>query len=536
MINKKNDGLMDEIYINSRYFNSKLNINEILGDLKSTDDIAIFVDEKILPEINEELLEYKNYLKIVQGINCLASYGKDNNLKTDDLKSFILIITLLLYNNYYLNENFIFLTNNEIKTKNRAIDFLNTLNQQEIDEKLKIKLLVDFVLNNYEKERELIKKSVMLTSEHLEKINQVEAKGFSAKVRLILDSYFSQNKESFVTEDELLNGLNADILEIYKKLKKEILSWNEKIQFKAINDYLIFSYYYRFLKISFKDNEIKLELSFSEDKPFEDYKNTTTQIKNENKVKVFNFSINNIKNIDYALLLIKQSYENNNQEFYSYTAYNHSIHKLFNESKRYTYPFNNTIPKNGLFVLFEKGEKFHDEDRIVYIGSNIKKDKIPKMLNFIFKDGNRDNTSFRKNIGKALLAKIDNPYIKKFKITQDSNINNLWDMNLKEFNEMYLENSIENQKIEKIEEMVSQYIQDNFSFSIIELDNKLKRLNLKSKIISTLSLSDESKPSKKWLGYNSPRGKIRKSGLWLEQHIGNRENQLNKEDVEYLKY
>jgi len=105
---------------------------------------------------------------------------------------------------------------------------------------------------------------------------------------------------------------------------------------------------------------------------------------------------------------------------------------------------------------------------------------------------------------------------------------------MKEFDDEYPEDSREIEEIENIEEMVSQYIQDNFSFSVIEIDNKLKRLNLKSKIISSLSISDESKPQEKWLGYDSPKEKIRKNGLWLEQ-LGNIENQLTNNDIEYLK-
>jgi len=529
---------LSKISINSRYFDSKLDLNEILGVFDSSDDIVIFIDEKILPEINDDELDYKNYLEIIDGINCLGVYGKDNKLKSNELKSFILIMVNLLYNNNFnLNENknIISLTNNEIKTRNRAIEFLNSLNQLEVDEAQKVKLLIDFVLNNYEKEKELIKKSVMITPEHIEKINRVEGKGFSAKVRFILDSYFAQNK-TIVTEEKLSLGVDSNILEIYNRLKKEILNWNNEIKFKPINDYLIFSYYYRFLKMGFDKDKINLELSFNEDKPFADYKSITKEIKTkEKKIKKFNFSLNDYNDINYALFLIKQSYENNNQDIYSYTAYNHSIHKLFNNAKRYEFPFNNKIPKNGLFVLFEKGEKFQGEDRIVYVGSNIKENRLFKMLNFIFKDGNRDNTSFRRNIGRTLLAKDDNEYMKKFEIIPSSELVNNWNMDLKEFNEEYSEKSEENKQIENVEEMVSQYIQDHFSFSIIKLDDKLKRLSMKNKIISSLSLSDEFYPSKEWLGHNSPREKIRKSGLWLEQHLGNRENQLTNEDVEFLK-
>ena len=542
-----------KVYINSRYFTSKLNLIEIFTVLESTDDIAIFVDEKILPEINDEKLDYKDYLEVVNAVTCLGVYGENNKLKTNELKGFILIVIDLLYSNFNLDGSFVYLTNNEIKTRNRAIEFINSLNQLEMDESVRVKLLIDFVLNNYEKEKELIKKSVMLTPEHIKKINQVEGKGFSSKIRFILDSYFIQNK-SIVTEEELTLGVNNNILEIYQKLKKEILSWNKEIKFKPINDYLIFSYYYRFLKLSFKIDEIILELSFSENKPFEDYKSITKEVKinneifnesivNEiklNKIRKVNFTLNSYEDIEYALFLIKQSYENNNQDIYSYTAYNHSIHKLFNDVKRYDFFSNkkvpkNDLPRNGLFVLFEKGEKFLNEDRIVYIGSNIKENRIPKMLNFIFEDGNGDNTIFRKNIGRSLLAKDDNKYLKKFDLNNSSNLISNWDMDLKEFNEKYSEDSKENEQIKKVEKMVSKYIQDHFSFAIIEINDKLKRLHLKSKIISSLSLSDEYQPSDKWLGYYSPRKKIRKYGIWLEQHLGNRENQLTKEDIEFLK-
>jgi len=537
-INNDKSHELSKISIDSIYFKSKLNLNEILGFYDSSDDIAIFIDEKVLPEINGDELNYKKYLEIVEAINCLVFYGKYNKLKTNELKSFILILIDLLYNNYNyrynLNKNIVSLTNNEIKTRNRAIEFLNTLDELEMDETQKIKLLIDFVLNNYEKEKELIKKSVMISPDHIEKINQIEGKGFSAKVRFILDGYFAQNK-TIVTEEEIISEVDSKLIEIYKKIKKEILSWNKQIKFKPLKDYLIFSYYYRFLKLSFDKDKINLELSFGEEKPFEDYKDIINDIVVENKIKKINFSVNSYKDINHALFLIKQSYENNNQDIYSYSAYNHSIHKLFNDTKRYDFPFGNKIPKNGLFALFEKGEKFQDNDRIVYVGSNIKENRMPKMLNFIFKDGNRDNTSFRKNIGRSILAKDDSKYMKKFEIISSLGILNDWNMDLKEFNEEYSDESEENKEMENVEEMVSQYIQDNFSFSIIEINDKLKRLNLKNKIISSLSLSDEFNPSDEWLGSFSPREKIRKNGLWLEQHLGNRENQLTEEDVEFLK-
>lgn len=71
----------------------------------------------------------------------------------------------------------------------------------------------------------------------------------------------------------------------------------------------------------------------------------------------------------------------------------------------------------------------------------------------------------------------------------------------------------------KIEIQVSKYIHDNFTFVAFEINSKEERLNIESKIISTVSWCDECKPSNSWLGNNSPKEKIVKSGLWLVNEL-----------------
>jgi len=44
-------------------------------------------------------------------------------------------------------------------------------------------------------------------------------------------------------------------------------------------------------------------------------------------------------------------------------------------------------------------------------------------------------------------------------------------------------------------------------------------LKIESKIISTISLCEECKPSHNWLGLFSPKEKIRDSGLWLVNEL-----------------
>ena len=58
-------------------------------------------------------------------------------------------------------------------------------------------------------------------------------------------------------------------------------------------------------------------------------------------------------------------------------------------------------------------------------------------------------------------------------------------------------------------------------------------IKLQSRIISTVSLCDECRPSEKWLGLYSPKAKIRESGLWLVNELY--KVPLGEKGVEVLK-
>jgi len=153
-------------------------------------------------------------------------------------------------------------------------------------------------------------------------------------LNIYFDSYIPQN-EAVTTEKEekLISGVNSNIVEIYKDLKKEILSWNKEIIFKAKDDYLTFSKNSRFLKLCFEENRINLQLSFNETKSFDDYKDITEEIIVENEIDrmiTLNFSLNSYDEMEYALFLIKQSYENNKNDFLENILAN-----IFPQSKHY---------------------------------------------------------------------------------------------------------------------------------------------------------------------------------------------------------
>jgi hypothetical protein len=135
---------------------------------------------------------------------------------------------------------------------------------------------------------------------------------------------------------------------------------------------------------------------------------------------------------------------------------------------------------------------------------------------------NKDRSVFRKNIGRALLKKAEDPFLSQWEL----------DLTTRIAREKYQE-QIDNQYLASVEKMVSGYLQEHFSFAVFEIPDKETRLNLESKIISTVSKCEECKPSLTWLGLYSPKAKIRESGLWLVNELY--KEPLNESEFESLK-
>ena len=200
-----------------------------------------------------------------------------------------------------------------------------------------------------------------------------------------------------------------------------------------------------------------------------------------------------------------------------------TIHQIFNNLKRINYPFNgNDIPLNGIYVLFEKGERKGNFDRIVRIGTHTGQDQLRSRLKQHFINENKDRSIFRKNIGRAILNKRRDPYLKIWEI----------DLTTRDTKEKF-GSLINEEKQKQIEKEISKFIQDNFSFVIIPIKDKDDRLNMESKIIATISLCPKCNPSSTWLGLFSPKQKIRESGLWLVNELY--KEPLSEENIEKLK-
>ena len=204
------------------------------------------------------------------------------------------------------------------------------------------------------------------------------------------------------------------------------------------------------------------------------------------------------------------------------------LHQLFNQQKRISFPFQeqkDDIPSNGIYIIFEKGETFHNMDRIIRVGTHTGDNQLFSRLNQHFLKENKNRSIFRKNIGRSLLHKENNPYSKEWE----------YDTTSREGKEKYAK--LLNLEFEKeLEKRISTYIHENLSFVVFEVKTKEERLFWEERIIATLSKAanhGEIKPSDKWLGNFSPIEKIRNSGLWLVQGLD--KEGLTEEEFEKLK-
>jgi hypothetical protein len=185
------------------------------------------------------------------------------------------------------------------------------------------------------------------------------------------------------------------------------------------------------------------------------------------------------------------------------------LHQLFHQLKRHYFPFDKTeLPKNGIYVLFEKGEHAHGGDRIVRIGTHTGVNQLPSRLLQHFIAENKNRSIFRKNIGRALLNKNNDDYIK------------IWEFDTTSRKNKDKYGHFVNQEYERIiEKEVSRTIQNHFSFYVIEENDKNNRLLYEARMISEISNCIECKASREWLGNYSIKSKIRESSLWQEMQL-----------------
>ncbi len=204
------------------------------------------------------------------------------------------------------------------------------------------------------------------------------------------------------------------------------------------------------------------------------------------------------------------------------TAECNRLHLLCSKLKRFQVPFEiKETPKNGIYLVFENGENAHNQERIVRIGSHTGKDQLQSRILQHFINENKDRSIFRKNIGRALLKKENDRFLAQWEL----------DLTTKKAKAQW-QGKIDQEKQKQIEKQVTTYLQKKCSFVVIEIPEKAERLELESKLISTISNCQECKPSKEWLGQYSPKEKIRESGLWIVNELY--KTPLNQADLAFL--
>jgi hypothetical protein len=190
------------------------------------------------------------------------------------------------------------------------------------------------------------------------------------------------------------------------------------------------------------------------------------------------------------------------------------------------YPFRlSQLPENGIYFFHENGELWGHSGhqlRIVRVGthregnfrSRIKEHFLleERRMNFN-KTGPapKDRSIFRKNIGRALLNKAHDDYLRIWEIDFMTRKNVDRYANLRDID-----------KEMRLEREITRILRTSFGFRFIPLESQARRMGrrgLEARLIGTVASCNLCKPSDAWLGRHSPKARIRESGLWLVQHL-----------------
>lgn len=196
-----------------------------------------------------------------------------------------------------------------------------------------------------------------------------------------------------------------------------------------------------------------------------------------------------------------------------------ALHRLANGLPRVK-PSDDTsvMPANGIYLVFEAGEKGHGANRIVRVGTHTGKDNLRNRIFEHVEKPNKDRSIFRKHIGRCILA--DDPFL------QDWNI----DLTSRKNKEKYA-HRIDAVRQKAVEAQVTDYIGGKLEFVVIPIEDKAERLAHEKAILSTIASCDKCRPSPNWLGLKHPSERVR-NGLWNIQGYGG--GILTLQDVEHI--
>ncbi len=190
-------------------------------------------------------------------------------------------------------------------------------------------------------------------------------------------------------------------------------------------------------------------------------------------------------------------------------------HRALQSLWKYYEPATN-LPQNGIYFFYEEGEfcSHTGKARIVRVGTHGERATLRKRLRQHYRL-NREGSVFRKHLGTALLKKkgfLDDQISEWRKGRKSKRWNDFKDT----------------------EDEICQLLRSKFFFRVIAVDSANERKILEEKLIASLAVCSECKPSTGWLGRFAWSKKIRKSGLWNSNYVDS-ENKMDAEDLERLR-
>lgn len=180
------------------------------------------------------------------------------------------------------------------------------------------------------------------------------------------------------------------------------------------------------------------------------------------------------------------------------------------------------VPLDGIYLFYEKGETWGhsgDKSRIVRIGTSGRGNlriRISehfllneKKMKFDYNESKpSDRSIFRKNIGRALLNRDCDPYLK------------MWNKDfIRRDNRRRFGHLRDIGKEREVEARVTGLLRTGFSLRFIVVEAQELKKRLEACLIGTVAQCELCRPSADWLGQHSPKDNISSSGLWQIQHL-----------------
>lgn len=185
----------------------------------------------------------------------------------------------------------------------------------------------------------------------------------------------------------------------------------------------------------------------------------------------------------------------------------HFLHHALTHLPRFRREELSRVPKNGIYVLFEKGEVGHDVERIVRIGTHTGQGNLAVRIREHLYTPNKDRSIFRKHIGRCLLAA--DPFLAQWQL----------DLTTRAARTAWAD-TLDKDRLKDVENEVTQYMANSFSFCVLQFEAQADRLHYEQRLLSTVFDCRDCGPSEGWLGRSHPSSELmRRSGLWNVQGL-----------------